>query len=701
MYHLRLKIFIGLCISGLLVTVGRLVVLQTTGVEQARQEIADQQIMSPQQHPTIRGKILDRHDRPLAQDRPAFYLQIKYQLTRYRDPRWREGVIRYRTYGEKTREDVEKECYERWAEPMDKLNKAIALANVLADVSEADILEEIDQINNQVWKLARRVYWRRRNRQASWDDYFAIREMIEPEKVITVDLLEMYQSYPLIELTNNEDLLRAQVELLEIDELEIKPLAKREYPWGHAACQLIGWVGPVHEAEMLPFEEAEYLRKYRPGDLIGKKGLERIYEPVLRGKRGEIQKDIEGNILNRTEPEYGTDVRLTLDIDMQQKVENLLSNPATNPSAHKPSAAVVLEAASNDILTIASTPTFDLRTIRLTSNYNRVFNDPNIPLMNRALEKNFPPGSTAKPLILIAGLEEKKTWPDEIIHCTSQPPKGSWPRCIAQWKFHNPHDNKWDNNGRNAIRGSCNIYFSQLANRIDRGDLQEWFFQFGYGQDILPTPMPDDLPLAGPFKRQIRQAHGNLSSTVQRTAFTDSWDLPLIENSEKRQWGIGQGSLRTTVLQVANAVSAIVRGGVYKAPRLVYDDDDPHNDKYRRQIPVSAQTLSVVRDGMHAVVYETGGTAYNVFNKPKRSELLDRDMTVYGKTGSTQGPEVAWFECFAEDKLGRAIVIVTLVEGGLSGSGEAAPLGKEILRICNEMGYIGTQPPKVETNVSN
>ncbi len=698
MYHLRLKIFIGLCISGLLVTIGRLVILQTGGVEQARQAIADQQILAPEQHPTIRGKILDRYNRPLSHDTPAFYLQIKYQLTRYRDPRWREGRIRLNTYGERTREQVEAELAEKWAEPMERLNKAIDLSNVLADVSQGDILNEIDQINDQVWKLARRVYWRRRNRDASWDEYYAICEAIEPEKVVTVDLREMYQSYPLIELETDEDLLRAQVALLDIEGLEIKPLAKRDYPYGHAACQLIGWVGPVREAEMLPFEDAEYLRKYRPGELIGKAGLERIYEPVLRGRRGEVQKDIEGNVLNRKEPEYGTDLRLTLDIELQEKIENLLSNPTMNNSAHKPSAAVVLEAASNDILALASTPTFDLATIRLASNYNRVFKDPNAPMLHRGLEKNFPPGSTAKPLILVAGLETKKTWPDEVINCTYQlPPKG-WPRCIAQWKFHNPHDNKWANTGRNAIRGSCNIYFSQVANRIDRGDLQEWFFRFGYGQKILPTPMPDNLPLAGPFEREIKQAWGNLTSTVQTAPFTDSWDLPLIKNSEKRFWGIGQGSLRATVLQVANALSVIVRNGVYKAPRLVYDDTDPYNDNHRRRLPISSQTLSVVRDGMHAVVYETGGTAHSVFYTPKRSELLDRDMTVYGKTGSTQGPEVAWFECFAEDEIGRAIVIVTLVEGGLSGSGEAAPLGREILRICNEAGYIGSKPETETTD---
>ena len=710
MYHLRLKIFIGVCLCGLLITVGRMLTMQVFDVETTRQHLADQQIRSPELQPTIRGRILDRFNRPLAEDKPTFYLQIGYTLTKYHDPRWREGAIRIRmarARGEQTREEVEKKAYEDWADEIGQLNKAIDLANVLADVSESDILNEINQINDQVWSLARFIVWRNKNPEKKWSQYEAECDTIEPEKIVLADIREMkFGTYPLIELTTEEDLLQAQVALLDLKDLQIKPMAKRDYPRGSAACQLIGWVAPAREAEWLPFEDAEYLRKYQTGDVIGKTGLERIYEPLLRGRRGEIQKDIEGNIVKRIEPQYGKDIKLTLDIDLQKAVEDMLADPVRNLSAHKNCAAVVLEPATNDILAIAATPVYDLNTIRLASNYDRVFNDPNyMQFGHRALEANYPPGSTAKPLVLIAGLETKKVGPDEPISCSYNIAEG-FPRCLAQYRYGPPHDIQWTNNGRNAIRGSCNAYFSHLADRIDRADLQEWFFNFGYGQKILPTPMPDDLPLAGPFKREIKQAWGNLSSNVQKFPFTDSWDLPLIKNSDKRFWGIGQGTLEATVLQVANALSAIVRNGVYKAPRLVYDEQDPTNDKFRRQIPVSRQTLAEVRDGMYDVVNESGGTANRVFykdktGKRKKSELFDRGLKIYGKTGSTEGKVVAWFECFAEDRTGRSIVIVTLVEGGESGAGEAAPLGHEILRICNRAGYIGTQPTAEQTKPNN
>ena len=132
----------------------------------------------------------------------------------------------------------------------------------------------------------------------------------------------------------------------------------------------------------------------------------------------------------------------------------------------KPSAAVVLEVANNDILAMASTPVFNLNTIRKKENYDRVFSGGKSKIWeHKALERNYPPGSTAKPLILAAGLEENKITPEQTISCGHQPPAGWKPRCITQWKFPPPHDERWANNGRNAIRGSCNIYFSRLANR--------------------------------------------------------------------------------------------------------------------------------------------------------------------------------------------------------------------------------------------
>jgi penicillin-binding protein 2 len=160
--------------------------------------------------------------------------------------------------------------------------------------------------------------------------------------------------------------------------------------------------------------------------------------------------------------------------------------------------------------------------------------------------------------------------------------------------------------------------------------------------------------------------------------------------SEKRFWGIGQGNLRATVLQVANALSTIARGGIYKQPRLIDTIGETVMPSAEHSLGLSRRTLETVRDGMWAVVNEDGGTANKGFSdSPLRTE---RDMKIYGKTGSTENPSMAWFECFAEDRTGRSVVVVILVEGGLSGSGEAVPLGKRVLDLVNRAGYVGAMP---------
>jgi penicillin-binding protein 2 len=694
MYHLRLKIFIFLCISGLTVAVGRLLILQTFHVEQARQELADLRVMPPQQRPTIRGKILDRSGKALALDRPAFYLRISYDLTRYMDYRWREGRIRRAINNAVSRQEAEEKLAKQWQEPTDHLNRAIELANTLADVSEDDILAEIQQINDRMWSSAQYIYWRRRNPQGTRQQFIDQRDSLTPEKIVTVDLYEMHQKYPLIELKNNQDLLRAQTEIANVDGLDIQPLTKRDYPFSESACHLIGWVAPGQEEETELFSDDAYMR-YLAGEVLGKSGIEWIYEPILRGRRGEVRYDRAGNLLERKEPQYGQNVTLALDIELQQKIEKLLADK-TMPHEGKISSAVVLDKTTNDILAMASIPGYDLNSVR--RQYMKLLKDESLnhPLKNRAIQTHYPPGSTAKPLILVAGLEEGKVGAHEPISCSGYNiPRGGWPRCLLQREYgigHDDHFGAGGNTPRNAIRGSCNIYFSQVAHRIDSARLQWWLWQFGFGQDVLKMN-PPAADGETPLNRQFNQTCGSLVFGIQRKSADSPSDLTTLPDHERKWWGIGQGNMRVTVLQVANSLAAFTRNGLYKQPRLVIDPADPANERGQRRIGLSSTTIDVVRDGLKAVIYESHGTAQRQF---RGSDLLNRNMTIYGKTGSTENPSVAWFECFAEDNRGRGVIAVVLIEEGQRGAGEAAPIGHEILRYCNEAGYIGTKPP-VET----
>jgi penicillin-binding protein 2 len=153
--------------------------------------------------------------------------------------------------------------------------------------------------------------------------------------------------------------------------------------------------------------------------------------------------------------------------------------------------------------------------------------------------------------------------------------------------------------------------------------------------------------------------------------------------------------MRATPLQVANAMAAIARGGIYKQPKLFIES---RNSKFEIRnsedivLGISPQTLEVIYDGMSAVVNEPGGTAYKEF---AYSGLGEQDVKVYGKTGSTEEPDVAWFAGFAEDSVGAKLAVAVVVEGGQHGSRDAAPIGRDIIQFCIEAGYIGKAPSAI------
>ena len=157
--------------------------------------------------------------------------------------------------------------------------------------------------------------------------------------------------------------------------------------------------------------------------------------------------------------------------------------------------------------------------------------------------------------------------------------------------------------------------------------------------------------------------------------------------------GIGQGDLRATPLQIANSMATIARNGLFKLPRLFKQDiqDAVYDSSATSQgidLGISKGTLTVIYDGMSAVVNEISGTANTTFAEILPS-LAEKNIKVYGKTGSTQAPEIALFGGFAVDGKNRSIAIAVVVEGGESGSRDAAPLARDIIQFCIEDGYIG------------
>jgi len=727
MYDKRIKIFIILSAALLLLCLLRLTQMQLLSHSFYRDRIAKLKLQKglSLQLKTVRGKILDRKGRILATDEPKFQLYINYGLTSFMDDRLKRAKL-LRTTGQHNANPALANMQKEWEDGLKDLQQIIDKCTYFG-LERTHIEDKIKKINDKIWNLRTFVAWVRNGPDPDiLEKYnhkvnsiplseaianFEKKEPNEDHRLLLVskvdDIVDIDKSWPLVELKTDDDIFAAQLEFLDVDGVHILPKPQRFYPFGSAAAQTIGWVGPAQEADRQLFAD-DRLSSYLHDEVCGREdGTEYICEPILRGKRGEVLYDIDRQLISRTETRFGKDVQLSLDVELQQRVEEYLANCQLNPNCKAPTAAVIIEVATGDILVLASIPVFDLNRIRY--DYTALAGDPNEPLRNRAINKQYPPGSAVKPLILIAGLESGKITTHEIISCQAQQAPKGWPSC---WLYNRyrwmGHDDQWQNNARNAIKGSCNIYFSHLADRIDPSVLQQWLFKFGYGQRICLAPCvirdasnatsdAQGLPNA---IRDLRQAQGQISSSIPESAISDFNEVPPLKRRERRFFGIGQGNLRVTPLQVANAFAVIARGGLYKVPRLFLPSAtagaakqsqinmEKNNDFEPASIAlnISPQTLAIVYDGMSAVVNEPDGTAYKEFAP---AGFAEQDIKVYGKTGSTEEPDNAWFAGFAEDSISRSIAIALVVEGGQHGSSDAAPLARDIIQFCIEAGYIG------------
>jgi len=704
MYNKRVKIFVIFSLLLLAVCLLRLAQMQLLTASSVQNEIAELKLKrgKSRQLQTIRGRILDRNGKVLAMDEPRFWIHINYDLSSFLDERVRKAMLA----GAAARRDADvavPKVDEEIREKLEDLQLIIEKCAQFKAVEPSVIWDEIQKINDYVWNQRMFQAWRKNFPKSEvlekydnpvsipFPEAMADFEAKQPdpseriELASRIDILEMHKDWPLLELKTDDDVFAAQLEFMDTEGLQILPKGHRFYPYGSVAAQTIGWVGPATQQQDKELFAEDELQSYLEGEVCGREdGVEYVCETVLRGRRGELSHDIDGQLTSRTDTQFGKDITLTLDIELQQRIENYLIRYPHDPNCGPGMSAVVIEVGTGDILALVSLPLYDLNRVRY--DYGDLVADrDNKPLINRAINKQYPPGSVIKPLILVAGLETGQITPEEIIGCPPEAAPANWPNC---WIFRQypgvGHDNQWKNTARNAIKGSCNIYFSHLADRIEPLALQQWLFAFGYGQRALFLPPSLNSAVKTELDRDFRQSSGVISSGFVRGKILSFEDVPPLRNRDRRYFGIGQGDLRVTPLQVANAMAALARGGIFKRPRLIKESRNSEGT----DMGISLGTLAVIYDGMNAVVNETSGTAHTQF-EPFLSTLTAEDVIAYGKTGSTQNPEHAWFGGFAQDSAARKIAIVVIVEGGQHGSRDAAPLARDIIQFCIEAGYVG------------
>lgn len=630
---------------------------------------------------TVRGEILDRNDKVLATDIPTYWLNIDYQLSQYMDPNYLEC----RRLLAKESNDPNA-LYDTNIEIQNKVEQVKIVMEMCAHfkMSIPEIEQEIKYHNDKIWNVRKYCVWKNNYPNQTFEE--AVPDPNERLLMIyEFRTPEMKESFSLFELETNDDVFTAQFEFMDIEGIEVISKGKRHYPYDNIAAQTIGWVGRVPDNTTLFINDN--LRSYLSDEVCGRlDGVEYACEPILRGVRGEVYYDIDENLTSQSKPSFGQDVTLTLDIELQMRIENFMASYVFDPNVGDGMAAVVIEVETGDILSLVSLPNYDNNRARYDFDTLR---DPNgiihHPLINRALYANYPPGSVVKPLILVAGMEEGLITSDESISCPAREPEEGWPRCWIWKDSHSGHDIMWGtnkNNARNAIKGSCNAYFSHLADRMSSSALQYWLYGFGYGHKILESPTVSYLP---DFSRSLRESSGIISSINPKSTNLTLEEITPIIQRDKKRFGIGQSNLRVTPLQAANSMATLARGGVYMNPRL-FKELVPISKEY--PLNISQHTMDTVYEGMYAVVNERSGTAYDQFS-PMLDSFREQDLKIYGKTGSTEDPEHAWFGGFANDSKGRKIAFALVVEGGQHGSSDAAPLAIDIIQYCIEAGYIG------------
>ncbi|HUO31507.1 MAG TPA: penicillin-binding protein 2 [Bryobacteraceae bacterium] len=433
-------------------------------------------------------------------------------------------------------------------------------------------------------------------------------------------------------------------------EMELIHAQRRLYPQNGFAAHVIGYTGEISEDEL----DSPDFAKYSPGDVIGKFGIERQYNDTLMGVDGERQVVVDNlgktrEVLADKEAVPGKDLQLTLDLDLQAVAELAMEG--------KNGAVVAMDPRTGEVLAMVSRPTFDPNkfAVRIKpSDWKEIADNPDHPLLNRAIQGQLAPGSTFKPFVAIAGLESGAIDDKFTVHCTGGAVfYGKYRHCW--WK---------PGHGTVALHGgivhSCDVYFYTVGDRTGIDKIAFYAEQAGFGQKT-----GIDLP---------HEAEGIVPSSEWKIRnYHEKWYA-----GETISVAIGQGALTVTPLQLASGYSWLINGGLWRQPHLV------KGGKYRQHSwPLAQNNVQDVIDGTWGVVNEPGGTGVraalpglNVCGKTGTAQLASTAF-LQGRTGE-EFENNSWFVGFAP-RQAPEIVVVAIYEHG--GHGQfSAPIVRDVLK---------------------
>src|SRR5262245_37794878 len=488
----------------------------------------------------------------------------------------------------------------------------------------------------------------------------------------------------------------------EFPGVEIVQVYLRDYPYSALAAQILGYTGEISP------DELKQMRRdgYRPGDRIGKSGIEAAYDSYLRGRSGLAQTRVDSlgrpqsPLELRQEARPGYALRLTLDMRLQRSAEQALRYGIdlahqNDQWAANGGAVVALDPRDGAVLAMASAPTFKPSVFVGRTDpkkLHELYSDPGNPLFDRATSGLYPPGSTWKPVTALAGMQEHVFSPYDSIQCTGSATYG-----LDKQVFHNwdPYVNK-PMTLPEALAESCDTYFYDIGNRFyeegteGRVRMQRWARKFGFG---APTGLDICCEAAGLVPTPEWRKHH----------FSSDWDRAW-NPGDSIQLAIGQKDLQVTPLQMAAFYAMLANGGNLVTPHLVSDVEQPGAKGsprvvLRRFAPspprsagVDPEALRAVQDGLYAATHSVGGTSSGVFG--------DFAVPISGKTGTAEKvvqlpgypaghlEDQSWWRGWGPSDSAR-IVVCALIENGGHGSSAAAPAALEVFER-----FFGTHAPQ-------
>src|SRR5579863_9511284 len=395
----------------------------------------------------------------------------------------------------------------------------------------------------------------------------------------TIAVSRSFDSVPIRLHMSDEDVARFAVRRFEFPGVDIKTRQTRWYPNGELAVHALGYVGAISEEDLKHIDRATYAGTA----LIGKLGVESTYEDQLHGKNGfrEVLVNAQGRSVERQgafvpnlrtrAPSAGEDLLLSIDLKLQRVAETALAG-------HR-GAVVALDPTNGDVLALVSLPGFDPTLFGrgiTAAEYRRLQNDIDRPLFNRALRGTYPPGSTVKPVIALAGLTYHLVDPKAYRFCAgSYHLPGS---SFIYREYHNEHHGEVDLD--DAVVRSCDVYFYWLANEIGIDRISTFMAPFGFGK-------PTGIDIGGE-KAGILPSREWKAKTFSRPA--DRVWFP----GETVSFGIGQGYLTVTPIELAHYASILASRGHVWRPRLVSAWRDSHTRQVHAFAPVSEGEVSGV-----------------------------------------------------------------------------------------------------------